>query len=142
MFSVLIPVYNHARYIDQAVVSALRSTLVGEVLLVDDGSTDESTKAIERLARQYPRVHVLPNPEGKNWGAHNRLNQLVSAASHEWLAVLNSDDEFVAGRFEAIDAVRKADTDFIFGGLTMMDRSGRITKSKRAFIPAEFELPP
>jgi glycosyltransferase involved in cell wall biosynthesis len=43
MFSVLVPSFNHARYLAGGIVSALRSPLVTEILAVDDGSTDRSS---------------------------------------------------------------------------------------------------
>jgi glycosyltransferase involved in cell wall biosynthesis len=49
-FSVLIPAYNQARYVKQAVMSALRSPLVSEVLLVHDGSTDGTAGVLADLA--------------------------------------------------------------------------------------------
>ena len=53
MFSVLIPVYNHAKYIRQAVMSALRSPLVSEVVTVDDGSSDGSAAVLRELAARH-----------------------------------------------------------------------------------------
>jgi glycosyltransferase involved in cell wall biosynthesis len=50
MFSVLIPVFNHERYVRQAVLSAARSPLVSEVLLLDDGSADGSYEIVRQLS--------------------------------------------------------------------------------------------
>src|SRR5215469_10829729 len=102
MFSVLIPSYNHRAYVADCVISAVRSPLVTEVLLVDDGSIDGSVELFDTLRRLSPRVRILPSPPGENLGAHARLNQLVQAADNEWVAPLNSDDKLVPGRFEAV----------------------------------------
>ena len=60
MFSALIPVYNHARFLRQAVESAIRDPLVGEVLVVDDGSQDRSQAVIGELGRLYaPRLRDI-----------------------------------------------------------------------------------
>ncbi|MBC7801009.1 MAG: glycosyltransferase, partial [Gemmatimonadaceae bacterium] len=125
MFSVLIPSFNHRPYLVECVVSALRSTLVTEVLIVDDGSSDRSPGLFPLLRDLDTRVRTLPNPGGENRGAHARLNQLVDAASNEWVAPLNSDDRFVAGRFEAVRHVAAADTaDLMFGDLVLIDGQG------------------
>lgn len=133
MFSVAIPVYNHAQFVRQAIWSALRSPLVTEVLLVDDGSSDGSHKIIAAMAEAHSgRVRDLTSRSGGNRGAHHRLNELVEAARCEWIAVLNSDDAFVSGRFEAI--VRHAEfaeCDFAFGNLLFMDQRGALVGAKR-----------
>ena len=105
-FSVLIPSYNHARYLMGAVLSALRDPLVGEVLIVDDGSSDGSADLAERLAKNCgPRVRCFNDGSRANKGAPSRLNQLVASARFDWLAILNSDDQFIPGRFAAMRAV-------------------------------------
>jgi glycosyltransferase involved in cell wall biosynthesis len=133
MFSVVIPVFNHAKYVRQAVLSALRSPLVSEVVLVDDGSSDCSPAVLADLAARNPvRVRNLTKEDEGNRGAHNRLNQLVEAARCCWVAVLNSDDVFVAGRFEAIVSdERFAQSDFAFGNLLLIDVAGKLVGAKR-----------
>jgi glycosyltransferase involved in cell wall biosynthesis len=133
MFSVVIPVYNHARFIRQAIWSALRSPLVQEILVVDDGSSDDSAQIIARMAAEHAtRIRDLTPASGGNHGAHQRLNELVDGARSEWVAVLNSDDAFVSGRFESI--VRDpefANSDFLFGNLLFMDQRGALIGAKR-----------
>ena len=126
MFSALMPVYNHAKYLKPAVMSVLKSPLVDELLLVDDGSTDGSAAVVATLAARYPgRVRDLSQRTQGNRGAHNRLNELVDAARCSWVAVLNSDDLFVDGRFDAIVAHEWfRDSDFVFGNLLLIDTKG------------------
>jgi glycosyltransferase involved in cell wall biosynthesis len=148
IFSVVIPGYNHARYVKQAVISALRSPLVSEVLLVDDGSTDGTASVLAELAAKNPaRVRDLTTKGQGNRGAHARLNELVGAAKCSWVAVLNSDDVFVDGRFEAIVSdERFPQSDFIFGNLLLIDGTGRLVGAKRGPLdpgvpfPQEFDL--
>lgn len=143
MFSVLIPVYNHDRFVAEAVVSALRSPLVDEVLLVDDGSQDGSRAVLRQLATASPsRIKDLTGAGRTNRGAHARLDQLVRAARNEWVAVLNSDDVFVAGRFETIAChLRKNGHDFVFGHLIIIDALGTPIGTKRALLEPEYPLP-
>lgn len=147
-FSIVMPVYNHAKYVRQAVLSALRSPLVSEVLLVDDGSTDGTAGILTELAAKHPaRVRNLTRKGQGNRGAHNRLNELVEAAQCDWVAVLNSDDVFVDGRFEAIVADdRFPENDFVFGNLLLIDATGRLVGAKRGPFdigtpfPREFDV--
>jgi glycosyltransferase involved in cell wall biosynthesis len=133
MFSVVIPIYNHAKFVGQAIWSALRCPLVTEILVVDDGSRDGSAEIAAGMARAHSgRVRDLTSPSGGNRGAHHRLNELVGLAQCDWVAVLNSDDAFVSGRFEAI--VRDPefpDCDFAFGNLLLMNERGALIGAKR-----------
>lgn len=134
MFSVVVPVYNHGRFLSQAVWSALRAPLVEEILLLDDGSKDDSAAVAASLAAAHAgRVRDLTPADGVNRGAHCRLNELVELARCEWVAVLNSDDIFVSGRFEAIAAdARFPESEFVFGNVLFINESGALTGSKRA----------
>jgi len=138
MFSVAIPIYNHAKFVRQAIWSALRSPLVQEILIVDDGSNDGSEKIAASMAAAHPgRVRDLTHPSDGNRGAHHRLNELVEQARCEWVAVLNSDDAFVSGRFEGITRDPGfADCDFAFGNVLFMDERGALTGAKRG--PLDF----
>ncbi len=133
MFSVVIPIYNHAKFVRQAIWSALRSPLVKEVLVVDDGSRDGSDKIAASMAAAHSgRVRDLTPRSGGNRGAHQRLNELVEAAQGEWIAVLNSDDAFVSGRFEAMaQSAEFSACDFAFGNLLLMDEHGALVGAKR-----------
>jgi glycosyltransferase involved in cell wall biosynthesis len=143
MFSVLVPVFNHAAYLPGGVLSALRSPLVSEVLLVDDGSSDGSARVAAALARSHPgRVRDLTRPGEGNRGAAARLRQLVGEAREEWVAVLNSDDAFAPARFELIRArCRRGDFELVVGHLLVMDEAGHIWGTKKGVLQPEYPFP-
>ena len=143
MFSVLIPVFNHSSFLHQAVESAVRDPLVGEVLLVDDGSRDGSQRVIQVLCQAYAgRVRDIGDAQRDNRGAHVRLNELVAAARHEWVAVLNSDDAFVPLRFvAAAQAIRRRAEEFGSGLLLVMDHNGTVFGRKRGWLDPEYQFP-
>lgn len=139
MFSVVIPVYNHERYLVEAVESALESELVKEVLLVDDGSRDGSVERCRFLAGKHPRVKFFPDTG--NIGAHNRLNELCRVATQPWISVLNSDDRFLPGRFEELAAALKlSGANFAFSALEILDSDGRRIGGKRATLEPEYPV--
>jgi glycosyltransferase involved in cell wall biosynthesis len=143
MFSVIIPIYNHQAFLGQAVRSALRSPLVTEVLLLDDGSRDASPRLAASFTAIDSRVRNLTKDGGGNRGAHHRLNELTSLSTCEWIAVLNSDDVYVAGRFEAIVSNAAFETaDFVFGNLLLIDQSGSLMSAKRGPFDTATPFPP
>lgn len=141
MFSVAIPSYNHRRYLVQAVSSALRSALVREVLLADDGSQDGSEDLIRLLESSDPRVRRLPESGGGNLGAARRLDQLVLAARCEWVAVLNSDDALADGRFEVLRRWCRGAVRFVCGSLIVVDGEGRTLGTKKGVLEPEYPFP-
>ncbi len=105
--SVLIPAFNHAGFIEEAVHSALESRGDDlEVVIVDDGSTDSTPAVLQRLAGD-PRVVVHRQ---ENRGAHAALNRLLELSRGEYLFILNSDDAFVPGRIDRLIAALEADS--------------------------------
>lgn len=92
--SVVIPVYNAASYVGRAVQSVLtqRDFDSVEVILVDDGSTDDSAKVIDQLAREDSRVVTL---HSENRGPSAARNLGIAQATGRYLAFLDADDWFL-----------------------------------------------
>jgi glycosyltransferase involved in cell wall biosynthesis len=143
MFSVVIPIFNHARYLRAAVESCLISSLVKEILLVDDGSRDASAALAGQLASVNPqRVRNLSEAIPRNLGAHHRLNQLCMEASQPWIAVLNSDDLFAPHRFNLVqELIRLHKCEFVTGSMLIVDAEGRVIGSKRGISQPEYPYP-
>jgi glycosyltransferase involved in cell wall biosynthesis len=141
MFSVVVPIYNHAKFVRAAIWSALRSSLVEEILVLDDGSGDGSAAIAADMAARHPaRVRDLTPLGGGNRGAHRRLNELVESARSEWIAVLNSDDAFVSGRMETLAGHPEfAGCDFAFGNVLFMNERGALIGARRG--PLDIWLP-
>jgi len=89
--SVVIPSYNHGRFIGRAVGSVLSSSFAElELVIVDDGSTDDTLEVLQPF-RNHPKVRVRTQ---ENRGAHAALNVGLSLAEGQLLFVLNSDDAY------------------------------------------------
>lgn len=114
--SVIIPVYNAAAFVEQAVASALSQAEVAEVVLVEDGSTDDSPAKCEALAEASTRVRLLRHPEGANRGAAVTRNLGIREASSNFIAFLDADDYYLPGRFEPAAKVfaDQADADGVY----------------------------
>jgi glycosyltransferase involved in cell wall biosynthesis len=98
--TVIIPVYNTAKFITEAVVSALLQPETGEVILVEDGSTDDSLEICRNLDRQYDKVRLLQHPGGKNRGISHSRNLGLEHAAFDWIAFLDADDYMLSDRFK------------------------------------------
>ncbi len=107
--SAIVPAYNVAAYLPRALDSALAQTLADlEVIVVDDGSTDETAAIAAAYAARDGRVRVLRN-DG-NQGVSASRNRALAAAQGEWVALLDADDAWLPERLErllgAAEAVR------------------------------------
>ena len=90
LISVIVPVYNVASYLRQCVDSILSQSYTNlEVLLIDDGSTDESGAICDEYAQRDSRVKVIHKPNG---GLSSARNVGLSLASGEWISFVDSDD--------------------------------------------------
>lgn len=90
LVSVLLPVRNGAPFVGQAVASILAQTLRElEVIIVDDGSDDDTPRLLEALARRDPRLRVIRQPKR---GLVAALNRAASAARADLLARMDADD--------------------------------------------------
>jgi alpha-1,3-rhamnosyltransferase len=96
LISVLIPAYNHEKYIGPAMLSVLNQTHKNiELLVLDDGSTDRTYDVIKYVANTDARVTCWRQ---KNAGVVTTINTLAQRASGEFIAHLGSDDLWMPKR--------------------------------------------
>lgn len=94
--SIIMPVRNAERFLDEAIASVLRQTFPDwELLLVDDGSSDNSPAIAARAASADPRIRVLTSG---HQGPAAARNQGIGAASGEYVAFLDADDLYEEGK--------------------------------------------
>lgn len=93
LVSIIIPAYNAAPFLERSVASALAQTYQDiEVVIVDDGSTDETRSVAERLAVQDARVKVVGQ---KNQGPAEARRAGFEASGGDYIAYLDADDELL-----------------------------------------------
>lgn len=95
--SVLIPSYNHEKYVKEAITSVINQTFEDlEIIIVDDGSTDGTVAEIKKL--NDPRIRLFCHDT--NCGATVAMRKLLDEAKGDYFAVLSSDDVFMEGKIE------------------------------------------
>jgi glycosyltransferase involved in cell wall biosynthesis len=106
--SVVIPSFNRRHTLQPALQSVFaQSSPVDEVVLVDDGSSDDSAALVER---DFPAVHLIRQC---NQGVSAARNRGIQAARYDWIALLDSDDCWLPGKIEAIRAAAAAHPDYV-----------------------------
>jgi glycosyltransferase involved in cell wall biosynthesis len=120
--SVVIPAFNHARFLPASIESALAQTLApAEVIVVDDGSTDETAAVVGRYAG---RVRALRQA---NRGVSAARNRGAAESRGDALAFLDADDEWMPRKLEAQAARLQAQPDLglVHCGVQEVDADGR-----------------
>lgn len=93
-FSVIIPFYNNQNEIATSITSVIsqNSQADYEIILIDDGSSDESYKIAQSLASRYKdNIRLYQNPS--NQGPGYSRNKAIKMAIKEWIIFLDSDDK-------------------------------------------------
>ncbi len=107
MISVILPTYNRAGFLERAMGSVLAQRCpCGELIVVDDGSTDETPALVARLAARSPIA--VRSLHQENRGAAAARNTGIGAARGEFLAFLDSDDWWLPKKLELQAAVLQA----------------------------------
>lgn len=114
--SIVIPVYNAERYLEECLFSIVNQTLQEiEILLIDDGSTDRSLEIIERFAGKDQRIKWLTQP---NKGASVARNQGIGIATGEYLLFVDSDDTIALDAVEVLYSTAvKSNSDLVLGNI-------------------------
>jgi glycosyltransferase involved in cell wall biosynthesis len=124
LVSVIVPSYNHAGYISQALASVFGQTYRDiELVVIDDGSTDGSPAIIGKLLEGCPFPHRFIARE--NRGAERTLNEGAELSLGSFLAFLNSDDCFAPDRiWQMVDNIAARGAQWGFSGVTYFDHRG------------------
>jgi glycosyltransferase involved in cell wall biosynthesis len=130
-FSVIVPVYNVERYLDECVRSLLDQTFTDfEIILVDDCSPDGSPALCDLWAKRDGRIRVIHKPE--NQGLGFARNTGVEAARGEYVLFVDSDDFVSADTLETCDRVLSDGSDILVFGMELFyeNKNGEVQRKE------------
>ena len=137
LVSVVVPCYNHERYVVEALRSVKRQSYRPlEVIIIDDGSSDRSANVVRQYVQDdMPWATFIERP---NRGAHATLNEGIALSSGDFITFLNSDDVFSPDRIErCLEAALLSKRGFVFSDVFYLDGSGRrIDTNANAYVSA------
>jgi glycosyltransferase involved in cell wall biosynthesis len=141
LISVLIDTYNYGPYVEEAIESVLAQEFPAgdrEILVVDDGSTDDTAERVRRFGRA---ISYFRKPNG---GQASAFNFGLSRVRGKYVALLDADDYWLPGKLSRIaeEFERHRDAGMIYHGLRQFDtREGRLWDARAAhisgFLPAK-----
>jgi glycosyltransferase involved in cell wall biosynthesis len=132
--TVLMPAYNAGRYVAEAIESVLRQTHSAfELVIVDDGSSDDTLAAARRFEPLDPRVRVVAQA---NSGIANTMNAALAGIRTEWVACMHADDVMLPDRLERQVAFVRENPDVavVSGLVVMIDDAGREIGRSRSHL--------
>ena len=126
LVSVVVPSFNHARFVERALRSVFEQSYRHiELVVIDDGSHDGSPELIESVLRQSPFPQRLV--ARANRGATTTLNEGIAVAHGSHIQFLNSDDWFAPDRVERmVAAIAGTDSAWGFSSVEVVDAEGRL----------------
>lgn len=113
MISIIVPIYNAEKYISRCIESILQQTYKEwELILVDDGSKDNSYNICKEYVANYKNIAVIKQ---KNNGANKARQQGWLQAKGEWVTFIDSDDYIPENALERLISKSNEETDIIIG---------------------------
>ena len=119
--SVVIPTYNRSKLVCDAIDSVLEQTYfdyIKEIIIIDDGSTDDTENVIKKRYKDCKEVKYYKK---KNGGVSSARNLGMKYASGQWIALLDSDDEWLQQKIEYQVKAINTDPDIDFIGTNYND---------------------
>lgn len=120
--SLIIPVYNAEKYLRRCLTSAMEQTFKDmEILVVNDGSTDESLSICQEYAQMDPRFHII---DKENTGVSDSRNRAIQIAKGDYLQFMDSDDWLTPDATETlVYAAQKFDCDLVIADFYRVEKA-------------------
>jgi len=120
--SVIIPVYNSEKYLKQCLDSVVNQTLKDiEIIVVNDGSTDNSLKIIQEYSNKYKNIKVINK---QNEGCYKARNVGLETAKGEYIAFLDSDDYIEFNMYEKLySKAKETDADIVSSNYYILENN-------------------
>ena len=129
MFSIIIPCYNSESYVDRCICSCLNSRFDEiELILINDGSTDNTLKILENYAKNDARIRIYSKENG---GYVSAVNYGLDYVQGEYFMFLGSDDEITPNLFYDIhEQIRNTEKPDMIGFNTIIKKGDVLKKDK------------
>jgi len=130
LVSIITPCYNSSKYIEETIKSVQSQSYENwEMLITDDGSTDNSIELIERLQMEDKRIQLF---KSQNSGAAVARNNSIKMANGHYLAFLDSDDLWTSEKLEAqIHFMESNHYALSFAGYQKIDEKSQLIKDSK-----------
>lgn len=124
LVSVIMPAYNAGVFIEEAIRSVMAQTVADwELLVLDDGSSDDTRIIAQDLAREDSRIRLMPNE--RNMGVSRTRNRGLDLCRGEYVAFLDSDDIWYPQKLETQLAVmQETGADLSYCAYAIVDAAG------------------
>ena len=128
--SVGIPIYNAEKFLENAIKSVLNQTFQDfELILIDDGSTDNSLEIARNFEKMDSRIRVIH--DGQNKRLPDRLNQLILESKFDLIARMDADDIMHPERLERqVDLLRNSSYDLVSTSYFTINSKDRVVSSR------------
>lgn len=121
MVSIIIPSYNSQEFIEETIESAIKQSIVNEVIVIDDNSTDKTFEIVKRCA--HPKLSVIQNK--RNMGLAYNINTCVKMIKNEYFIILGHDDILPDNFVEkGMGLLLRSNSDFLFCNSVIIDSFG------------------
>lgn len=128
LVSVLLPSYNHEKYVASAIESVLNQTYKNiELIVLDDGSTDRSVEIISELNEKNKFTFIKQS----NKGLIKSLEILGSKANGDYISLFSSDDLYHPEKIETLVTYLEDNPEFVmaYSKIDLIDKGGKVTNS-------------
>lgn len=125
LISIIVPVYNVEKYVEQCLDSLIKQTLFNiEIIVVDDGSTDNSASICQRIAESDSRIRFFRK---KNGGLSDARNFGMKYVSSDFVGFIDSDDYVDPNFYEILyNAVRDYNVQIAVAQIKKIDNQGNL----------------
>lgn len=135
-FTIITASYNYKKYIKETIDSVLAQTYQNwEMLIIDDGSSDNSIEIINSYCKKDERIKLLTHPNNQNKGLIETIKLGIKEAKTDWIAFLESDDtitsDYLQRKYEVIQ--KENNTKFIFNDVNLFGDKERIRQYDEYF---------
>ena len=136
-FSIITTSYNYANYIKETIESVKNQTYTNwEMIIVDDGSKDNSIEVINEYCQNDSRIKLYTHPNNENRGLAATTRLGIEKSSSEWIIFLESDDTIVPNYIEEkLKIINKyPEVGFIFNDVNLFGDNDRVSQMNDGYV--------